>query len=61
MAKDTKERILTAALEMFTCIFSGMTEKGLIRRDDPEMLAFACSTPFSKFIHLCDREPDKTE
>ena len=45
MAKDTKERILTAALEMFTRIFSGMMEKGLIRRDGPEMMAFACLTP----------------
>ena len=28
MAKDTKERILTAALEMFTYFFSGKMEKG---------------------------------
>jgi hypothetical protein len=38
-----------------------MMEKGLIRRDDPEMLAFAYATPISALIHLCDREPDKTE
>ena len=36
-------------------------EKELIRRDDPEMLAFAYATPISALIHLCDREPDKTE
>ena len=55
------KHFLTGLTEMFTRIFSGMMEKGLIRRDDPEMLAFAYSTPISALIHLCDREPDKTE
>ena len=36
-------------------------EKGLIRWDGPEMLAVAYTTPISAFIHLCDREPEKTE
>ena len=55
------KHFLTGLTEMFTHIFSGMMEKGLIRRDDPEMLAFAYSTPISALIHLCDREPDRTE
>ena len=55
------KHFLTGLTEMFTHIFSGMMEKGLIRRDDPEMLAFAYATPISALIHLCDREPDKTE
>ena len=55
------KHFLTGLTEMFTRIFSGMMEKGLIRRDDPEMLAFAYATPISALIHLCDREPDKTE
>ena len=55
------KHFLTGLTEMFTRIFSSMMEKGLIRRDDPEMLAFAYSTPISALIHLCDREPDKTE
>ena len=38
-----------------------MMDKGLIRRDDPAMLAFAYTTPISALIHLCDREPEKTE
>ena len=46
---------------MFTPIFAGMMDKGLIRRDDPAMLAFAYTAPISALIHLCDREPDKTE
>ena len=35
--------------------------RGLLRRDDPEMLAFAYTAPISALIHLCDREPKKTE
>ena len=44
-----------------TYIFYGMMNKGLLRRDDPEMLAFAYTTPISALIHLCDREPEKTD
>ena len=28
---------------------------------DPAMLAFAYTTPISALIHLCDREPKKTD
>ena len=38
-----------------------MMDKGLLRKDDPEMLAFAYTAPISALIHLCDREPEKTE
>ena len=55
------KHFLTGLTEMFTRIFSGMMEKGLIRRDDPAMLAFAYTTPISALIHLCDREPGKAE
>ena len=53
------KHFLTGLTEMFTRIFSGMMEKGLLRKDDPKMLAFAYTTPISALIHLCDREPDK--
>lgn len=55
------KHFLTGLKEMFTYIFDGMMNKGLLRRDDPEMLAFAYTTPISALIHLCDREPDKTD
>jgi hypothetical protein len=45
---------------MFTRIFSGMMDKGLLKKDDPAMLAFAYTAPVSSLIHLCDREPEKT-
>ena len=55
------KHFLTGLTEMFTHIFAGMMDKSLIRRDDPAMLAFAYTTPISALIHLCDREPEKTE
>ena len=54
------KHFLTGLTEMFTQIFAGMMDKGLIRRDDPAMLAFAYTSPISALIHLCDREPEKT-
>ena len=55
------KHFLTGLTDMFTHIFTGMMDKGLLRRDDPKMLAFAYTAPISALIHLCDREPEKTE
>ena len=55
------KHFLTGLTDMFTHIFTGMMDKGLLRRDDPQMLAFAYTAPISALIHLCDREPEKTE
>ena len=55
------KHFLTGLTEMFTRIFSGMMDKGLLKKDDPAMLAFAYTAPISALIHLCDREPEKTE
>ena len=55
------KHFLTGLTEIFTHIFAGMMDKGLLRRDDPAMLAFAYTAPISALIHLCDREPEKTE
>ncbi len=55
------KHFLTGLTEIFTRIFTGMMEKGLLREDDPKMLAFSYTTPISALIHLCDREPEKEE
>ena len=55
------KHFLTGLKDMFTHTFAGMMDKGLVRREDPAMLAFAYTTPISALIHLCDREPEKTE
>lgn len=55
------KHFLTGLTEMFKPIFAGMMDRGLLRRDDPEMLAFAYTAPISALIRLCDREPEKTD
>ena len=55
------KHFLTGLTEMFTHIFAAMMDKGLLRQDDPAMLAFAYTAPISALIRLCDREPEKTE
>ena len=55
------KHFLTGLTAMFALIFTGMMDKGLLRKDDPKMLAFAYTAPISALIHLCDREPEKTE
>lgn len=52
---------LTGLTEMFTPVFAGMMDRELIRRDDAQMLALAYTAPISALIHLCDREPERTE
>lgn len=53
------KHFLTGLETMFTPVFEGMMDKGLLRREDPEMLAFAYTAPISALIHDCDREPEK--
>ena len=53
------KHFITGLTQMFTHVFRGMMDKGLLRQDEPEMLAFAYTTPISALIHLCDREPEK--
>ena len=36
-----------------------MMKSGILKKDDPEMLAFAYTTPITSLIHYCDREPEK--
>ncbi len=55
------KHFLTGLTEMFTPVFAGMMDKGLIKRDDPGMLAFAYTAPISALIHQCDREPEHAE
>ncbi len=55
------KHFLTGIKEMFTPVFKGMMDKGLICRHDPAMVAFAYTAPISALIHLCDREPEKME
>ena len=59
--KLATRHFLTGLTQMFAHVFSGMMDKGLLRQDDPELMAFSYTSPISVLIHLCDREPEKTE
>ena len=50
---------LTGTKEIYTHIFAEMMERGVLKKDNPEMLAFAYTAPITALIHLCDREPEK--
>lgn len=50
---------LTGTKDIYTKIFAGMMEKGILRQDDPALLAFAFTSPITALVHLCDREKEK--
>ena len=59
-AKELATRYFLSGLtQIFTHVFQGMMDKGLLRQDNPEMLAFAYTAPISALIRDCDREPEK--
>ncbi len=53
------QHFLTSTKLIYTYIFAEMMENGILKKDDPEMLAFAYTAPISALIQLCDREPEK--
>ena len=50
---------LTGTKDIYTRIFAEMMDSGILKRDDPEMLAFAYTAPITALIHCCDREPER--
>ena len=52
---------LSGTKEIYTKIFAEMIENGILKRDDPEMLALSYTTPITALIHYCDREPEKEQ
>ena len=50
---------LTGTKNIYAKIFAEMMDNGLLKKDDPDMLAFAYTAPITALIHTCDREPEK--
>ena len=44
---------------IFTRIFKGMMEKGVMKESDPGLLSFIYTAPVTSLVHLCDREPER--
>ena len=47
--------------EMYTGIFMGFMEKGILKKDDPELIALEFVSPVSLLIHMYDRQPEREE
>ncbi|MBR2676458.1 MAG: TetR/AcrR family transcriptional regulator [Solobacterium sp.] len=61
MREFASKYFLSGPADIFTHIFAGMMEKGVIWKEDPAMLAFAYTAPISSLIHQCDRTPQEKE
>ena len=45
--------------EIYTGIFAGLMEKGILKKDEPEYLALEFVAPVSLLIHMYDRQPER--
>ena len=57
--KLATSHFMNGTKEIFRNIFEIMIENGSMKKDDPEMMAFAFTSPITSLIHYCDREPEK--
>jgi len=52
---------ITGLESMHRGIFGGMMEAGLLKPEDPEILAMEFTAPITLMIHRIDREPEREE
>lgn len=57
--KLATKHFMSGTKAIFQKILTKMMENGVIKKDDPAMLAFAFTAPITTLIHYCDREPEK--
>lgn len=57
--KLATEHFINGTKLIYRKIFEKMIESGIIKNDNPDMLAFAFTSPITSLIHYCDREPEK--
>lgn len=55
----TTKHFLTGLEDQFTKVFKVMIKEGLLKNENPSMLAFCFVSPISSLILYCDREPEK--
>lgn len=53
------EYFLNCTENMFTKLFRKMMLNGIMKADNPQLLALEYTAPITVLIHLCDREPEK--
>ncbi len=50
---------LTGTRDIYKRIFSEMMESGILKKEDPDVLAYLYTSPITSLVHYCDREPEK--
>ena len=61
MAELTTRYYLDNLQEIYTGIFKEFMEKGILKKQDPELLALQFVAPVSILIHTYDRQPEREE
>ena len=59
VCKLATKHFLEGTANIYTKVFEAMMDKGLLKKQDPAMLAFSFTPPISALIHLCDRETER--
>ena len=59
MAKLQTKQNYSDVMQYFTGLINYLIRQGVLREDDPEIMAAQLCLPISTWINLCDREPDR--
>ena len=59
VCKLATKHFLEGTANIYAKVFEAMMDKGLLKKQDPAMLAFSFTPPISALIHLCDREVER--
>ena len=59
MAKLQTKQNYSDVMQYFTGLIKYLIRQGVLREDDPEIMAAQLCLPISTWINLCDREPDR--
>lgn len=59
VCKLATKHFLEGTANIYAKVFEAMMNKGLLKKQDPAMLAFSFTPPISALIHLCDRETER--
>lgn len=61
IAKLSSQYSMDGIQGMYQKIFREMMDAGIIKQDDPRMLAMAFAAPVTLLIQMCDREPEREQ
>lgn len=59
LAKLQTKQNYTDVMQYFTGLVKHLIRQGVLREDDPEIMAAQLCLPISVWINLCDREPER--